>query len=173
MASDGGTSCRGPGADDGGVEEPRSGISGCGGCLVPRTIQADSNGQHYIMGSVAGDEGLPFDLYLNPTKKAQAASEAKKVSQAIRHLYATGTPFFTKEAIEHLVRQMDSVMAKYRNGESIEDSTFVLRGLDGNTVNVIVEVGKARGPRGWEVVQYDMSRLTSTARKLSFEVLSP
>lgn len=73
-------------------------------------------------------------------------SEMKQAVDRLREFYASGVPFFTKDAIAHLARQFDRAKKHYAqrhapDGEA-RQQTFSLQALDGETAEVENEIGK-------------------------------
>lgn len=66
-----------------------------------------------------------------------------QVATTVRALYNEGVPFFTKESLRDLVRQIDETNAKYRLGHSLSDGShsFRLPTLQEDVVEVKVETG--------------------------------
>lgn len=108
-------------------------------------------------GSVSTDTDLPAEIdelsmwigqvadvepgYISQAEKTMQMREA---CDKIRELYSDGRPIFQRAAIQDLVDQIDRTNAMVSKGESVEGERFVLRGIDGSTIKLMMETGEAR-----------------------------
>lgn len=84
---------------------------------------------------------------------------ARKAAQDIHQLYKAGVPFFSKVAIQELVRQFDRTndwVRQLGRTAEMEREIFVLRGLDGKEVRYRMQTGEAHavGDGRREFVKY-------------------
>ena len=63
-----------------------------------------------------------------------------RAAEKINAIYDTGAPFFTKDAIREIVRQLDELTANIRLGDKAL-LIFTVQGLDGSFVEIPLELG--------------------------------
>lgn len=80
-------------------------------------------------------------LELSENESLERKSRMKEAAQFLSDLYATGKPFFTKQAMESLLSQIENNNARLLQNASSQEC-FLLPGLDGKTVRVEAENGR-------------------------------
>lgn len=96
----------------------------------------------------------------------QITARLRETAAAVRALYNKGLPFFTKNNIRDLVRQIDDTNARLKAGESIFNGVckFRLPTLQGDIVEVDVETGSTLDWIPEKPVMYSSSMLQQSTR---------
>lgn len=86
----------------------------------------------------------------------ELTSKMHEVAASIQALFENGVPFYTKERIRDLVRQIDETNSALQSGKSLSDATckFRLPALQGDDVAVDVETGSTWEFDGVKSVMY-------------------
>lgn len=106
------------------------------------------------------------DDYLS---EEQRKAHARKAIDDIHDMYKAGVPFFSKAAIQDLVRQMDrttDLVRRFGRTAEVERERFILRGLNGEEARFRMETGEAQvvGDGRRELVKYVISVSFALAR---------
>lgn len=117
-------------------------------------------------GTLCDDDG---NAYLS---QEQRKARARKAIKGIHELYKAGVLFFSKAAIQDLVRQMDrttDLVCRFGRTAGVESERFILRGLDGEEARFRMETGEAQdvGDGRRELVKYVVSSLLLWPRAAS------
>lgn len=96
----------------------------------------------------------------------QVTARLRETAAAVRSLYNKSLPFFTKNHIRDLVRQIDDTNARLKGGESIFNGAckFRLPTLQGDIVEVDVETGSTLNWYPEKPVMYSYSMLQQNTR---------
>jgi hypothetical protein len=109
---------------------------------------------HIIESMDAAD--LPSYGAAHLARRVQNRNTIACVSEKINAIYDSGTPFFTKDAIRDIVRQLDELPPISNPREKIVQK-FTLRGIDGALVELSVPLGRVHPYRDLpdvDIVEY-------------------
>ncbi|OIW33192.1 hypothetical protein CONLIGDRAFT_676994 [Coniochaeta ligniaria NRRL 30616] len=79
--------------------------------------------------------------YIEDQRRVRASMVAVFYRQ-VKAIYDSGVPFFTREGLQDISRQMDEATARFTPGNCVE-VTFTIRGLDGVVVQIPLVLGNA------------------------------
>lgn len=86
----------------------------------------------------------PRNYDLTDDEIATRGSDLQEAAKTLRAMYRDGAPFFTKDAIRKLVRQIDNSNSGIEHGKESREGRpryFSIEGLDGKTVEIENETG--------------------------------
>ncbi|KAK4032782.1 hypothetical protein C8A01DRAFT_40756 [Parachaetomium inaequale] len=102
------------------------------------------------------------------TRRAENRAAIQKLSGVINTIYESGAPFFTKDAIRDLVRQIDEAGVRRVQTEPVS-LRFSVTGIDGKTADIPVKLGVKHG--GAQGVELDGVELFGAILKIEFRTI--